>query len=95
MARRACPSPSRQPRPTISEDGCWPRKLDLGNRAPPSDQGLIKAHWDSLCGCDFFNVEVLGLGGAVRYLVFFVIVLKTRAVEIAGVGSAGHADTQI
>jgi putative transposase len=46
----------------------------------------MKAHWDSLCACDFFSVEVLGLGGTVRYLVFFVIVLKTRAVEIAGIG---------
>ena len=46
---------------------------------------FIKAHWDSLCGCDFFSVEVLGLRGTVRYLVFFAIVLKTRAVEIAGI----------
>ena len=47
---------------------------------------FITAHWDSLCGCDFFSVETLGLGGTVRYLVFFVIALKTRAVEIAGIG---------
>jgi len=46
---------------------------------------FIKAHWDSLYGCDFFAVEALGLGGPVRYLVFFVISLKTRAVEIAGI----------
>ncbi len=46
---------------------------------------FIKAHWDSLDGCDFFAVEALGLGGTVRYLVFFVIALKTRAVEIAGI----------
>jgi putative transposase len=46
---------------------------------------FIKAHWDSLYGCDFFAVEALGLGGTVRYLVFFVISLKTRAVEIAGI----------
>jgi hypothetical protein len=46
---------------------------------------FIKAHWDSLYGCDFFAVEALGLGGTVRYLVFFVIALKTRAVEIAGI----------
>jgi putative transposase len=47
---------------------------------------FMKAHWESLSACDFFSVEVLGLGGTVRYLVFFVIVLKTRAVEIAGIG---------
>ena len=47
---------------------------------------FIKAHWDSLYSCDFFSVEVLGLFGTVRYLVFFVIAVKTRAVEIAGIG---------
>ena len=46
---------------------------------------FIKAHWDSLYGGDFFALEALGLGGTVRYLVFFVISLKTRAVEIAGI----------
>jgi hypothetical protein len=39
---------------------------------------FMKAHWDSLYACDSFSVEVLGLGGTVRYLVFFVIALKTR-----------------
>jgi putative transposase len=47
---------------------------------------FVKAHWEPLSACDFFSVEVLGLGGTVRYLVFFVIALKTRAVEIAGIG---------
>jgi transposase InsO family protein len=47
----------------------------------------MKAHWDSLCGCDFFTVEALGLTGTVRYLVFFVIAVKTRAVEIAGIAT--------
>ena len=37
-----------------------------------------------LYACDFFNVEVLGVFGAVRYSVFFVIRLETREVEIAG-----------
>ena len=45
----------------------------------------MKAPWDSLCGCDFFAVEALGLTGTVRHRVFFVIMLKTRAVEIAGI----------
>ena len=34
---------------------------------------------------DAFTVEVLTLGGLIRYSVFFVIKLKTRAVEIAGI----------
>jgi len=46
---------------------------------------FIPAHWDSLYGCDLFAVEALGLGGTVRYMVFSVISLKTRAVEIAGI----------
>ena len=46
---------------------------------------FMTMHWDSLCACDFFSVEVLGLFGAVRYMVFFVIQIKTRAVEIAGI----------
>ncbi|MCP4900504.1 MAG: transposase, partial [bacterium] len=32
-----------------------------------------------------FNVEILGIFGAVRYSVFFVMELKTRTVEIAGI----------
>ena len=45
----------------------------------------MKAHWDSLCACDFFSVEALGIAGTVRYMVFFVIAVRTRAVEIAGI----------
>ena len=48
---------------------------------------FMKAHWDSLYECDFFTVEALGLTGTVRYMVFFVMVVKTRAVEIAGIAS--------
>ena len=36
---------------------------------------------------DFFSVEVLTAGGLVRYLVLFVIELKTRRVHIAGIRS--------
>ena len=46
---------------------------------------FIKAHWDSFYACDFFTVETLGLTGTVRYMVFFVMQVKTRAVEIAGI----------
>ena len=45
---------------------------------------LIRSHLHCLYACDFFTVEVLGIFGAVRYSVFFVIELQTRAVEIAG-----------
>ena len=50
-------------------------------------KSFIKAHWDSLCGWDCFTVETVGLTGTIRYMVFFVIVLKTRTVEIAGIAT--------
>ena len=46
---------------------------------------FLKAHWDVLAAADFFTVEVLTLGGLVRYSVFFVMELKTRRVHIAGI----------
>jgi hypothetical protein len=47
---------------------------------------FLKAHWDAIAAADFFGVEVLTRGGLVRYLVFFVIELRTRRVHIAGIG---------
>ncbi|MGC9986781.1 MAG: integrase core domain-containing protein [Polyangia bacterium] len=46
---------------------------------------FLKMHWDTLYACDFFSVETLGPFGMVRYMVFFVIEVKSRAVEIAGI----------
>ena len=46
---------------------------------------FMKSHWDTLYACDFFSVEALGPFGTVRYMVFFVIELKSRVVEIAGI----------
>jgi putative transposase len=46
---------------------------------------FMKMHWGSLYACDFFSVEALGITGTIRYMVFFVIDLKSRAVEIAGI----------
>ena len=61
---------------------------------PPPDRGtktpwktFLAAHWDGLAAADFFTVEVLTMSGLVRYVVFFVMKLKTRAVEIAGITS--------
>src|ERR1017187_2612054 len=51
---------------------------------------FLKAHWWAIAAADFFSVEVLTSGGLVRYLVLFVIDLKTRRVHVAGVTS--HAD---
>jgi transposase InsO family protein len=46
---------------------------------------FLKAHWGAIAATDFFTVEVLTLFGLVRYYVLFVIDLKTRGVEIAGI----------
>ena len=46
---------------------------------------FLAAHWDGLAAADVFSVEVLTMGSLVRYFVFFVMRLKTRTVEIAGI----------
>ena len=46
---------------------------------------FLQAHWEGLAACDLFTVEVLTLDGLKRYLVLFVIELKTRYVHIAGI----------
>ena len=46
---------------------------------------FLQAHWDGLAACDLFTTEVLTLAGLRRYLVFFVIELKTLHVTIAGI----------
>ncbi len=46
---------------------------------------FLKAHWEVLAAMDFFTVEVVTLGGLVRYSVLFVIELSTRKVHIAGI----------
>lgn len=46
---------------------------------------FLKAHWGAIAATDFFTVEVLTTSGLIRYFVLFVIDLKTRRVEIAGI----------
>jgi putative transposase len=46
---------------------------------------FLKAHWGAISAADFFTVEILRPHGLVRYFVLFVIDLKTRTVEIAGI----------
>ena len=55
-------------------------------RKTPS-KTFLAAHWDGLAAADFFTVEVLTMSGLVRYTVLFVMRLKTRTVEIAGITS--------
>ncbi len=46
---------------------------------------FLKVHWEAMAAADFFTVEVLSGVGLIRYVVFFVIDLPTRKVEIAGI----------
>ena len=55
--------------------------------AKTSWKTFLAAHWDGLAAADSFTVEVLTPRGLVRYVVFFVMKLKTRTVEIAGITS--------
>lgn len=45
---------------------------------------FLKAQWGAIAATDFFTVEVITWRGLVRYMVLFVIDLKTRRIEIAG-----------
>ena len=51
---------------------------------------FLKAHFGVIAAMDFFSVEVLTLTGLVRYMVLFVIDLKSRRVHIAGVVRQAH-----
>jgi transposase InsO family protein len=46
---------------------------------------FLQSHWDSIGACDFFSVEAWRPKGLTRYLVFFVIEVATRKVEIVGI----------
>jgi len=52
---------------------------------------FLQAHWGAIRAADFFSVEVLTPHGLIHHFVFFVIDLKTRKVEIAGVTHAPTA----
>jgi transposase InsO family protein len=46
---------------------------------------FLKAHWEGLAAADFFTTEVWTARGLVRYSVLFVIDLRSRRIEIAGI----------
>ena len=46
---------------------------------------FLRAHWEAIAAADFFTIEVWTKVGLVRHLVFFVLDLATRRVEIAGI----------
>ena len=46
---------------------------------------FLKSHWGAIAATDFFTVEVVTWRGLVRYFVLFVIDLKTRRIQVAGI----------
>jgi transposase InsO family protein len=65
---------------TLAENG-----IDPAGRRPTSWKTFLKAHWGAISATDFFTIEVITWRGLVRYFALFVIDLKTRQVEIAGI----------
>jgi transposase InsO family protein len=59
--------------------------LEPASRRGSSWKDFLAAHWDVMFGADFFTVEVMTRSGIVRYLVLFVMELKTRRVHVAGI----------
>jgi len=52
----------------LSEQGIEPAPL---RRKTISWRTFLKAHWGAIAAADFYSVEVLTVGGFVRYLVLF------------------------
>ncbi len=53
---------------------------------PTTWKAFLSSHWGAiLSAMDFFTVEVLTITGLVRYYVLFVIDLKSRPVQLAGI----------
>ena len=53
---------------------------------------FLRSHFAVLAAADFFSVEVWTAVGLVRYHVFFVIRLATRAVQIVGIVPEPHGE---
>jgi hypothetical protein len=65
---------------TLAESG-----IDQAGRRLTSWTTFLRAHWGAIAATDFFTIEVIAWCGLVRYFALFVIDLKTRRVEIAGI----------
>ncbi|TMA32595.1 MAG: hypothetical protein E6J87_12470 [Deltaproteobacteria bacterium] len=67
----------------LAENGIDP----VGQRST-SWKTFLRAHWGAIASTDFFTIEGITWKGLVRYFVLFVIDLKTRRIEIAGIVSS-------
>jgi hypothetical protein len=61
--------------------------IDPAGRRPTSWKTFLKAHWGAIAATDCFTIEGVTWRGLVRYVVLFVIDLKTRRIEIAGIAA--------
>jgi len=52
---------------------------------PSSWRSFLKAHWGEIAGMDFFTTEVWTPTGLKTYYVLFLIDLKTRRAQVAGI----------
>lgn len=59
--------------------------IDPAGRRSTTWSAFLMAHWGAVAAMDFFSVEVITWRGLVRQMVLFVIDLKTRRIEIAGI----------
>jgi transposase InsO family protein len=59
--------------------------FDPAGRRRTTWNAFLRAHWEAIAATDFFTVEVVTWRGLVRYFVLFVIDLKTRRIEVAGI----------
>ncbi len=77
----------------LLENGFEPgRKLGMSWETFLKAQCGGKTSFPSIAAADFFSVEVITRLGLVRYFVLFVIDLKTRRVEIAGILPRPHGE---
>jgi len=66
--------------------------IDPVGRRPMAWKTFLRAHWGAIAATDFFTVEVVTWRGLARYFVLFVIDLKSRRVEIAGITATPNGD---
>ena len=66
--------------------------IDPTGRRPTAWSTFLRARWGAIAATDFFTVEVATWRGLVRYFVLFVIDLKSRRVEIAGITAAPNGE---
>jgi len=66
----------------LADNGIDPAPL---RKKETSWETFLQAHWGAIAATDFFAAEVLTWSGLVRFFVLFVIDLRTRRVEIAGI----------